>query len=119
MLITDMLENYMVDLCFMNRRRIPDGAGSYVTRWEESAPFKAVQKHDQTIEAQIAEKSDTASTYTFIVDKNIRVDDMDRLKRIKDGMIFIVTEGTGAKHSPAESALDMAIFKAKKGVLEE
>lgn len=114
MLMTELLSSYAKDFCFMEKKRKPDGAGGYIPTWIEGEHFKAITKHDQTIEAQIAEKQEGISTYTFIVDKKVVLEEKDIIKRIDNGKTYMVTVDSTDKQTPEMSSLDMAVITAKE-----
>ena len=46
---------------FQTRSYDPDGVGGFVSGWQDGPEFEAVERHDNTVEAQVAEQADTAS----------------------------------------------------------
>lgn len=114
MLMTEMLRSYAKEFCFVDKIRKPDGAGGYIPTWVDGAKFTAIVKHDQTIEAQIAEKTEDIGTYTFIVSKKVSLEDKDVIKRLEDGKIFLITGDSKDKTTPEMSELDMAVVKGKE-----
>lgn len=79
--------------------------------------FLAIERHDQTIEAQQAEQQGTASTYSLYVDKGIKLAPFDCIKRLEDGQTYEVTTASSDKISPAESGMNLAVVQCKKVVL--
>lgn len=114
MLMTEMLRSYAKEFCFVDKVRKPDGAGGYIPTWKDGAKFTAIMRHDTTVEAQIAEKSDGISTYTFIVSKKIALDNGDVIKRLEDGNIYLITGDSKDKTTPEMSALDMSVAVGKR-----
>ncbi len=98
----------------MNKTRQPDGAGGYNVKWTEGAKFTALIRHDETIEAQIAEKTEGVSTYTFVVDKKIVLEEKDVIKRLDNGKIYLITSDSSDKTTPEMSALDMSVVNGKE-----
>ena len=114
MLMTEMLRSYAKEFCFVDKFRKPDGAGGYVPTWKEGAKFTAIIRHDTTVEAQVAEKTEGISTYTFIVSKKISLSEKDVIKRLEDGKIFLITGDSQDLTTPEMSVLDMAVVKGKE-----
>ena len=111
-----ILESYADTYCFMIKQRTPDGAGGFNTSYTDGEQFLAVLRHDSTIEAQVAEKQGTASTYTFFVDKGMKFDYHEVFKRLSDGQWFRVTSASGEKETPSQSSLNMTTVMCEKWV---
>ncbi len=107
------MEDWAKDFCVMQRKYKDDGAGGFFSEYEEGPGFTVVQRHDQTIQAQIAEKESNASTYTFFIDKNLNLEFHDVIKRLEDGKYFRVTI-TDGKHTPALSSFDLKSIVCEK-----
>ena len=107
-----VMENFTKKFCFMVKKLVSDGLFGSTTTWEDGMEFLAIERHDQTIEAQQAEQQGTASTYSLYVDKDIKLSPFDRIKRLDGG-------GTASsdKISPAESQMNLAVVQCKKVVL--
>lgn len=104
-----VMENFTKKFCFMVKKLVSDGLFGSTTTWEDGMEFLAIERHDQTIEAQQAEQQGTASTYSLYVDKGI--------KRLDDGQTYEVTTASSDKISPAESQMNLAVVQCKKVVL--
>lgn len=65
--------------------------------------FLAIERHDQTIEAQQAEQQGTASTYSLYVDKGIKLAPFDCIKRLDDGQTYEVTTASSDRVSPPKA----------------
>lgn len=115
MFISKMLEAYADKYVFMIRKKTPDGAGGFNTVWEEDKyAFDAIRQHDSTVEAQIAEKNGTASTYSFFVDKGITIDSGDVIKNLKTGKVYMITSDGDDSYTPETSGLNMRKVTAKR-----
>ena len=68
-----VMENFTKKFCFMVKKLVSDGLFGSTTTWEDGMEFLAIERHDQTIEAQQAEQQGTASTYSLYVDKDIKL----------------------------------------------
>lgn len=115
MFLSRMLESFADEYAFMIKKKKPDGAGGFITTWEESEDtFTAIRQHDTTIEARIAEKDGSASTYTFFVDINTELEANDVIKNKKSGEVYMITSNAGDKITPAMSNLHMTSVDAKR-----
>lgn len=112
-----VMQGYVKEFCFMERSRTPDGVGGFVTKWDDGERFEAVERHDTTVEAQIAEQAATASTYTLYLNKNVPLSFPDYIKRLEDGQTFQVTSDALDKVAPTESGMDLQCAMCKKAVL--
>lgn len=112
-----VMQGYVKEFCFMERSRTADGVGGFVSTWTEGERFEAVERHDTTVEAQIAEQNATASTYTLYLNKGVPLSFPDYIKRMEDDQIFQVTSNAGDKVTPAESGMDLQCVLCKKAVL--
>lgn len=112
-----VMQGYVKEFCFMERSRTPDGVGGFVTQWADGEHFEAVERHDTTVEAQIAEQASTAATYTLYLNKGVPLAFPDYIKRLEDGQTFQVTSDAGDKVAPAESGMDLKCVMCKKAVL--
>lgn len=101
-----ILEDWLKNFCMVDKVSVPDGAGGFYPTYHDSAPFEAVQMHDSTIEAQIAEREGTASTYKLYVDKDLEFEFHDIIKCVDNGCIFRITVTDGPV-TPNVSDLNM------------
>lgn len=63
-----VMANFEKEFCYMEKNHKSDGLFGTVTTWEEGVHFQAIERHDQTLEAQQAEQQGTAATYSLYVD---------------------------------------------------
>ena len=108
-----ILEDWAKDFCMVDKTSVPDGAGGFNVRYTDGATFTCVQRHDSTIEAQVAEKADAAATYTIFADKSLTFDYYDIIKRKSDGQLFRITEPY-SKITPGISGLELQSIKCEK-----
>lgn len=109
-----LIDEFKSPVCFLEKKRIPDGEGGFSTTWEEGAKFSAAITFDTSIEARAAEKQGVTSIYTITTDKSVVLEYHDVLKRLFDGKIFRITSDGDDKHTPASSALDMRQVTAEE-----
>ena len=109
-----LLQEYGQEFCFMEKTKSPDGEGGLITSWQDGAKFMMAQQHDTTIIAQQAERDASASAYTFYVDKAIKLEMYDVVKRLSDNATFRITQPTGEDITPAMSRLNLSMIKAER-----
>ena len=112
-----VMANFEKEFCYMEKKHQSDGLFGTVTTWEEGVHFQAIERHDQTLEAQQAEQQGTAATYSLYVDKSVSLNYPDTIKRMEDGQTFEVTANAADKASPAESGMNLCVVQCKKVVL--
>lgn len=109
------LIDLMMDSCvIMNRSKVSDGEGGFITEWTEGADVLCAIVNDTSMSARVAEKDGVTSTYTITTRKNVVLEYHDVIKRKKDGKIFRITSDINDKISPSASSLDMAQVSAER-----
>ena len=108
-----VMQGFTKKFRFQTRSYEPDGVGGFVSGWTDGPEFEAVERHDTTVEAQVAEQADTASTYTLLVPLAFP----DYIKRASDGQTFQVTSAADEGNAPTESGMGLRAVKCKKAVL--
>lgn len=114
MIHSEMMESNTQKFHIMEKRRVPDEDGGTMNEWVEGMEFDAIVRHDTTILAQQAESQGTASTYTFLIPRNVKLSYPDAVKRISDGETFQITSDSEDSKTPKTSRLNMAAVTAKK-----
>lgn len=102
---------------FLERSHKPDGVGGFVSSWQDGPEFEAVERHDTTVEAQVAEKEETASAYTLLVSSGVPLAFPDYIRRAEDGQTFQITSESTEGNAPPESGMGLRAVKCKKAVL--
>lgn len=108
-----VMQSFTKKYRFQTRSYEPDG----VSGWTDGPEFEAVERHDTTVEAQVAEQAATASTYTLLVNTGVPLAFPDYIKRMSDGQIFQVTSAADEGIAPEESGMGLRAVKCKKAVL--
>lgn len=98
----------------LDKQRISDGEGGFITSWVEGAKFMAAITFDTSIEARAAEKQGVTSIYTITTDKNVVLEYHDVIKRLFDNKILRVTSDGGDKATPEGAALNMRQVTAEE-----
>lgn len=109
-----LLDNAMEDVILLEKTRVPDGEGGFITKWSEGAVFKAAVTFDTSMESRIAEKQGVTSRYTVTTRKSAMLEFHDVFRRLSDGKIFRVTSDGDDKYSPNSSSLNMRQVTAEE-----
>lgn len=112
-----VMQSFTQKYRFQTRSYEPDGVGGFVSGWKDGPEFEAVERHDTTVEAQVAEQADTASTYTLLVGTGVPLAFPDYIKRVSDGQTFQITSAADETKAPPESGMGLRSVKCKKAVL--
>ena len=87
-----LIDAFKVPCVLMEKTRVSDGEGGWITQWVEGVQFKAAIVLDSSMNARIAEQEGVTGVYTVTTDRNVTLDFHDAFKRLKDGAIFRVTK---------------------------
>lgn len=98
----------------MEKKRVPDGAGGWLTEWTEGAEFTNYQSLDTSLEARVAEKEGVTSLYSALVDKDFPIEYNDVFRDTATGQTYRVTSNPEEKIAPKSSTLPLKYFTAKK-----
>lgn len=98
-----LVENMMTRCVFVEKRRVPDGQGGFLTSWEDGEEFQAVIVKDRTLAARVAEKQGVTSVYTVTTPVGVGLDFHEVFRRLSDGATFRATSNS-ADSRPPESA---------------
>lgn len=112
-----LLDDFSRTCVFMEKRRVPDGAGGYNTKWEEGAEFANYQALDTSMEARRAEKEGVTSLYSALVDKAVPIEYNDVFKDKTTGETYRVTSNPEDKVAPKSSTLPLKSFTAERWAL--
>ena len=110
-----LLDNFLSETCvLLEKKRTPDGAGGWLTKWEAGAEFKAAIVMDTTMQSRIAEKEGVTSIYTVTTRKATPLSFHDVFRRESDGTIFRATSNGNDKQSPNVGTMDMCQVTAER-----
>lgn len=112
-----LLDSAMTEVIMLEKIRVSDGEGGFITQWKEGALFQAAITFDSSIQARTAEKQGVTSLYTVTVRKNAKLEYHDVFKRLSDGKTFRVTSDGDDKESPQSSTLNMRQVTAEEWIL--
>lgn len=108
-----LYEHFYEPCVLMEKVRVSDGEGGWVTDWSEGLEFEAAIVMDSTLQARVAESEGMLSVYTVTTPQNIRFDFHDVFKRLRDGKTFRVTSDPTDKMTP-----DVASFSFEQVTAE-
>ena len=109
-----LLLEAMQEVTMLEKRRVTDGEGGFVTEYIEGEIFNVAITYNNSIESVIAEKQGVSSTYLVTTSKNIVLEYHDIFKRKKDGKIFRVTSDGDDLFTPESSTLNMRQVTAEE-----
>ena len=112
-----VMQSFTKKFRFLTRSYTADGVGGFVSGWTEGPEFDAVERHDTTVTAQVAEQAETASTYTLLVNTGVPLAFPDYIRRVEDGQTFQITSDAADKTAPPESGMGLRAVQCKKAVL--
>lgn len=99
-----LIEESMDACVYMQKIRVSDGEGGFITTWTEGAEFRAAITFDSSMQARIADKQGVSSLYTVTTSKNAVLEYHDVIKRLSDGKVFRITSDSDDKQTPARAA---------------
>lgn len=109
-----LIEEFMVPCTFLEKSRVPDGEGGFITNWVEGAEFSAAIVFSTSIEARRAEKEGVSSRYRVTTGRKVKLEYHDVFRRLSDGKIFRVTSDGDDVISPGFSEIDTIIVTAEE-----
>lgn len=115
--IVSLLEEAKDKCVILDKKRVPDGEGGFITEWTEGAEFKAAIVFNTSMEARLAEKQGVTSLYTVTIGRNTMLEYHDVFRRLKDGKIFRITSDGDDSYTPASTDLDMRQVTAEEYAL--
>jgi hypothetical protein len=113
-IVMSLLTESMEKCVFLDKKRVPDGEGGYIVKWEEGAEFQASIVFDTSMEARTAEKAGVTSLYTVSTPRNTVLEYHDVFKRISDNKVFRVTSDGDDKHTPNRATFQISQVTAEE-----
>lgn len=109
-----LIDEFKTACVLLEKVRVPDGEGGWLTSWSDGPEFMAAIVHDTTLQARVAESEGMTSTYTVTTDRGMPLDFHDVFRRVSDGRVFRVTsDGTD------KQTTDRATFQFSQVTAEE
>ena len=109
-----LLSQAMEDVVMLEKKRIPDGEGGFITDWAEGVQSKAAITFNTSMEARTAEKQGVTSRYTITAPLNAKLEYHDVLKRLRDGKVFRVTSDGDDVQTPASASFQFLQVEAEE-----
>ena len=110
----NLIEDFKTPCVMLEKKRVPDGEGGFITSWAEGAEFDAAVVFDSSLEARTAEQQGVSSLYTVTTAKNAKLEYHDAFKRLSDGKIFRVTSDGDDKQTPERATFQFAQVTAEE-----
>ena len=109
-----LIDEFKTPCVMLEKKRVPDGEGGFITSWAEGAEFKAAVVFDSSLEARAAAQQGVSSLYTVTTAKNAKLEYHDVFKRLSDGKIFRVTSDGDDKQTPERATFQFAQVTAEE-----
>lgn len=87
-----LIDAFKEECTLLERTRVPDGEGGWVTAWVDGPTFNAAIVLDSSMNARLAEAEGVTGVYTVTADRNVEMDFHDAFRRVSDGQVFRVTK---------------------------
>lgn len=112
-----LLFDAMEKCVFVNKKRVNDPEGGYITTWEDGAEFDAAITFNNSLQARTAEKAGVSSLYTVTVNLGTILEYHDVIKRVSDGKVLRVTSDGDDVVSPKAASFKVAQVSAEEYTL--
>ena len=109
-----LLDEAMEEFKIMNKSKVSDGYGGYVTTWTEGAGINAAAVLDQSVEALTAQAQGVTGIYTITTKKSLTLEYHDVIKRVSDGKIFRITSDGDDAKTPNSASINMRQVRAEE-----
>lgn len=109
-----LIEDFTEPCIMLEKTRISDGEGGFVTTWSEGVNFDAAITFDNSMSARVAEKEGVTSLYTVTTGRNAVLMFHDVFKRLSDGKVFRVTSDGDDKQTPERASFQFAQVSAEE-----
>lgn len=106
--------DYWVPCVLYEKQRQSDGAGGWITGWQEGAEFDAFVGLSGSMETKQAAALGVKNVYSCAVDKGFPIENNDYFKRKKDGALFRVADDPTDQETPESSEIDVRSFSAER-----
>ncbi len=109
-----LLDEFASICVLMEKARIPDGSGGWITRWTDGAAFDNYQALDTSMEARRAEQEGVTSVYSALVNRKLPIQYNDAFKDLETGLTYRVTSNPEDKKAPRSASFDLKFFTAER-----
>ena len=109
-----LLTQAMEDVVMLEKKRIPDGEGGFITDWAEGVQFKAAITFNSSMEARTAEKQGVTSRYTITAPLNAKLEYNDVIRRLRDGKVFRIKSDGDDVQTPKSATFQFLQVEAEE-----
>lgn len=112
-----LLDEFARACVLLEKKRVSDGEGGWITTWVDGAEFVNYQALDTSMEARTAEKQGVTSVYSALVDKAVPIEYNDVFKDVELGQTYRVTSNPDEKQAPRSASMQLKYFTAERWAL--
>lgn len=87
-----LIDAFKEECTLLERTRVPDGEGGWITVWVDGPTFQAAIVLDSSMNARLAEAEGVTGLFTVTTDRNVEMEFHDAFRRTSDGQVFRVTK---------------------------
>lgn len=95
-----LFEDFGRTCVLMEKTRVPDGEGGYLTTWKPGVEFLDFMSLDTSMEARRAEKEGVTSVYSVLVKKDVPLEYGDYFRDVESGTTYRVTSNPQEREAP-------------------
>lgn len=109
-----LIDSFKTECMLLEKSRVPDGEGGWVTAWTDGAEFDAAITLDSSLQARVAQQEGVTSVYTVTVDPGTPLDFHDVFRRSIDGKVFRVTSDSDDRRTPSAASFQFLQVTAEE-----
>lgn len=87
-----LIDAFKEKCTLLQKIRVSDGEGGWITRWSDSVEFMAAIVLDSSMNARRGEAEGVTGVYTVTTDSNVALDFHDAFRRESDGQVMRITK---------------------------
>ncbi len=110
----NLLTDFAVPCVLLEKRRVPDGAGGYMTAWEDGESFENYQYLDTSMEARRAQQDGVKSLYSALVRRDFPLEYGDAFRDQNTGLTYRVSSNPDDSKAPKSSTFDLKYFTVER-----
>ena len=110
----NVMDDFTYECTLIERRRVPDGEGGWVTTWFDGPEFTAAIVMDNSLEARVADKEGMRAIYTVTTERGTVLSLHDVFRRNSDGQVFRVTSNGDDKQTPRRASFQISQVSAEE-----
>lgn len=109
-----LLNSFSRKCIILEKERVSDGEGGYITTWKDGAEFENYMAIDTSMEARIAEKQGVTSVYSALVGISVPINYGDYFRDVEYNTVYRVTSNPNEKQAPKSSSFNLKYFTAER-----